>query len=72
MADDIDIARKVLVDALGHLGIIADEACDGQQAVDKVIAAERNNTPYELILMDWKMPHLDGIEAAKQTGISPE
>ncbi|GHG00029.1 ATP-binding hybrid sensor histidine kinase/response regulator [Thalassotalea marina] len=69
VADDIDIARKVLVDALGHLGIIADEACDGQQAVDKVIAAERNNTPYELILMDWKMPHLDGIEAAKQISL---
>lgn len=66
VADDIDIARKVLIDALSHLGIEADEACDGQQAVDKAVLAESSGKPYELILMDWKMPILDGIEAAQQ------
>ncbi|OPX55620.1 hypothetical protein BTE48_08395 [Oceanospirillum multiglobuliferum] len=66
VVDDSDIARKVLLELLNALGIEADSAHDGQQAVDKVIAADQANDPYELILMDWKMPRMDGINAAKQ------
>ena len=66
VADDIDIARKVLLETLSHINIVADGAGGGQQAVDKVLAAEQQGTPYDLVLMDWKMPQMDGIEAAKQ------
>lgn len=66
VVDDSDIARKVLLELLAALGIKADSANDGEQAVEKVIAADQADQPYELILMDWKMPRMDGIHAAKQ------
>ncbi|MEW6983824.1 response regulator [Colwelliaceae bacterium 6471] len=66
VADDIDIARKVLLDALTHIKVKADGVNDGQQALNKVLEAEKAGVPYDLVLMDWKMPKMDGIEAATQ------
>lgn len=66
VADDIYIARKVLLDTLSHINIMADGVASGQQAVEKVLAAEQQGTPYDIVLMDWKMPQMDGIEAAKK------
>jgi predicted ATPase/signal transduction histidine kinase/CheY-like chemotaxis protein/HPt (histidine-containing phosphotransfer) domain-containing protein len=66
VADDIEIARKVLIEGLAHMEIAADGAENGLQALNIVLAAEKNGTPYDLVLMDWKMPEMDGIEAAKQ------
>jgi CheY-like chemotaxis protein/nitrogen-specific signal transduction histidine kinase/HPt (histidine-containing phosphotransfer) domain-containing protein len=66
VADDIDIARKVLIEALAHIDIAADGVENGRQALDQVLYAEQKGTPYDLVLMDWKMPQMDGIEAAKQ------
>ena len=66
VADDIEIARKVLIEALAHIEIAADGVENGEQALDAVLSAEKNGVPYDLVLMDWKMPEMDGIEAAKQ------
>jgi predicted ATPase/signal transduction histidine kinase/DNA-binding response OmpR family regulator len=66
VADDIEIARKVLIEALAHIQIAADGVENGAQAVDAVLSAEKSNAPYDLVLMDWKMPEMDGITAAKQ------
>ena len=66
VADDIEIARKVLIESLAHIEIAADGVENGEQALAAVLSAEENGAPYDLILMDWKMPEMDGIEAAKQ------
>ncbi|MBK6609301.1 MAG: response regulator [Leptospiraceae bacterium] len=36
----------------------------GQAAIEAVSETSKNGNPYELILMDWQMPVMDGIEAA--------
>jgi len=66
VADDSDIARKVLMSALEYIDVTADGVSDGQQALEAVLTAEQNDKPYDLVLMDWKMPNMDGIEAAIQ------
>ncbi|XQW85227.1 response regulator [Thalassotalea piscium] len=66
VADDVDIARKVLLDTLSNLKIQADGVKDGQQALQQVLASEKRGQPYDLVLMDWKMPEMDGIEAARK------
>jgi len=72
VADDIDIARKVLIDALAHADIHADGVENGEQALTRVLHAEQIGQPYDLVLMDWKMPKMDGIEAAKQIQIQSQ
>lgn len=57
--DDTDSA-KLLGDILEDIGIkFVDVAADGMQAFDKIKSAEQ---PYDVILCDWDMPHLTGLE----------
>jgi two-component system sensor histidine kinase BarA len=58
VVDDAAVNREVASEALKRLGIIADLANDGRQAVDAVEART-----YDLVLMDGSMPELDGYEA---------
>lgn len=61
VVDDSAVMRKVLVGALSQAGITdVEQAADGQQAVDMVAAGS-----YDLILMDWNMPNMLGIDALK-------
>ncbi len=61
IADDEPIIRLDLKNMLGALGYdVVGEAGDGQKAVDTV----RNLAP-DLVILDIKMPNMDGIEAAK-------
>lgn len=61
VVDDSAVMRKVLTGALARLNITeVDQAGDGQEAVNMVQQAE-----YNLILMDWNMPNMLGIDALK-------
>ncbi|EPJ49665.1 MAG: hypothetical protein OFPI_23390 [Osedax symbiont Rs2] len=61
VADDSVLARDVLVNQLALLGITADAVEDGQQALQRVLAADKSAQPYDLVILDWKMPQMDGI-----------
>lgn len=60
VVDDHPLNRTLLVGMLRTLKLDCDEAADGREAVAK--AAQ---TRYDLILMDWQMPTMDGIEATR-------
>ncbi len=61
LVDDSSTMRRIQKNTLGTLGYTdIDEAEDGAQAVSMVSA----NT-YDLVLMDWNMPIMTGIEALK-------
>lgn len=66
VADDNDIARMLAVALVEREGVEADFAADGLEAVAKAIAAADRGEPYQLILMDVRMPNLDGISATRQ------
>ncbi len=56
--DDTAVNREVLGEALTSLGIRADMAESGAEAIEKVTARR-----YDLIFMDCSMPEMDGFEA---------
>lgn len=61
IADDAGVMRKVLIRELMELGVPVEnivEAADGIEAIEAAKAAK-----YDLILMDWNMPMLLGIDA---------
>ena len=61
VVDDSAVMRKVLIGALGRANITdVDQAADGQEAV---AATEANQ--YDIVLMDWNMPNMLGIDALR-------
>jgi len=58
VVDDSPTARKIMQQLAQSLDFNVDLASSGQEALNKI---QENN--YKVILMDWKMPEMDGIEA---------
>jgi len=67
-ADDSNVIRKILRKALASFDISdVDEARDGREALDKI----RENH-YDVILLDWTMPRMTGLEVLKEIRKDPE
>ncbi len=66
IADDNASARDVLARMAAALGLKADTAADGQDALQRVALADERNEPYKLLLLDWQMPVMDGVECARR------
>lgn len=62
--DDEDICRNI-VKTMAKAGVSADYATGGERAVQMVRSAQEAGSPYHLILLDWKMPNLSGLETAR-------
>jgi CheY-like chemotaxis protein len=65
VADDNQINRQVLAGMLRASGIAIVEAEDGQHALDQLRARVREGRPLPLVLMDVRMPVMDGFAATR-------
>ena len=54
------------MDTLLSLGTEPETARSGAQAVDLVRKSKEEGKPFDAVILDWKMPDMDGIEAARQ------
>jgi PAS domain S-box-containing protein len=62
IADDNEVAREMLLHMAASLGLRSTAVADGQAALQAIVKADALDAPFELLLLDWKMPHLDGID----------
>ena len=65
VVDDNATSRRILRDMLESLDFNVSLAGSGPEATAEVEAAVGQERPYDLILMDWKMPGMNGIEASR-------
>lgn len=65
VVDDNDSARQILAEQLSNLGLRADVANSGMEGLAAVEKADKTD-PYELVVMDWQMPDLDGLETTQR------
>lgn len=63
--DDVAVCESAVV-TLREMGITAQWVDTGRKAVDLVRSLWNNGKYFDMILIDWKMPEMDGIETARQ------
>jgi len=66
VVDDSEEANEYTSHVLDTLGFKCELARDGDEAVEAAILAYSEKRPYSVIFMDYMMPKLNGIEAAKK------
>ncbi|PWF48643.1 ATP-binding response regulator, partial [Massilia glaciei] len=71
VVDDNANARQLLVAQLDALGVAARAADGGEAALAELRRASDLGEPYPLVLMDWKMPGLDGMAATRAIRADP-
>ena len=64
--DDDPIACEHAQVVLGQVGISCEVALSGPAGVEMVKMRQARMDPYDLILVDWKMPDMDGVETTRQ------
>jgi two-component system sensor histidine kinase/response regulator len=66
VVDDNEAARGLLQASLRGMEFDVDTATSGAEAVERVAQAGRGDRPYDLLLVDWRMPGMDGIETIRR------
>ena len=66
VVDDDRIATEHARTVLDEIGIRTDVCYDGETALNMLELQHAKQEPYNLVLMDWKMPGMDGLETSKR------
>lgn len=73
VVDDMPTIRDLVRNQLKNMGyknVI--EAADGEIALNMLISARMEGAPIELVISDWNMPKMTGLEFLKQVRASDE
>ena len=66
IVDDDPVEAEHAKSVLDDVGIRADSCSNGHEALERLREAHGKRRPYNLILMDWNMPGMDGLETSEE------
>jgi two-component system sensor histidine kinase/response regulator len=71
LVDDNAISRQVLARYMTEMSFEAKSVGSGAEALAALRVAEAEGRPFDLLLLDWRMPEMDGLEAARRVRFEP-
>jgi len=70
VVDDNPTSRDILRDMLESFSFEVTLAATGQEGIAEIETADKDK-PFEMVVMDWKMPGMDGIDASRRVKEHP-
>lgn len=68
VTDDDEIACEYTVHVLEESGVCVDWTTSGYGAIEKACEAYQKGEDYDAVILDWKMPEIDGVQTARIMG----
>ena len=72
IVDDHPTNRRVLLRLLARWGAQAEESADSREALERLRAAAQAGRPFEVALLDFQMPEMDGLGLARMIRADPQ
>lgn len=66
VVDDNSSAREILLNLARSFHLEVASASDGESGLALVAEAERKKKPFDLVLMDWRLPRMNGVECVRK------
>ncbi|NLD19783.1 MAG: response regulator [Clostridiales bacterium] len=66
VVDDEDIERNYIKVVLERMGVRNTCVSDGEEAIRELSSQQGQEDSYQICLIDWKMPNMDGIETTRE------
>ena len=66
VVDDSPTAIEVFLEMFSQFGMEVHAVSSGEEALHAIATAEAMDRPFDLILADWKMPGMDGLDLAQR------
>ena len=66
VVDDDEIAGQIACDMLENIGMKGEYVLNGMEAVERVWERHQADEDYFAVILDWKMPGMDGMETARK------
>ncbi|SDG63528.1 PAS domain S-box-containing protein [Propionivibrio dicarboxylicus] len=66
IVDDLEEAREPLLATLENLGLQGKAVASGEAAINAVVEADQAGRPFDVALIDWQMPGMDGYATARR------
>lgn len=71
IADDNPASREILQEIFAGWSMNADLVASGTEVLGALDVACTQGKPYDLVIMDWKMPGMDGLETMRAINQAP-
>jgi two-component system, sensor histidine kinase and response regulator len=71
VVDDSEAIRSVLMAMLEANGFKARAVSSGEEALSALAHASQTGGPVDLVLMDWRLPGIDGVETSRRIKANP-